>query len=105
MSKDIQGNSVASAAAFHRELAKIGDQVMRCESIVERLDGEGIWVYAINIRFPDDDHAEYLAIVKANTEKGKQVAFHGASTLAETVRGTLARLQNGTLKFREDSYG
>jgi len=48
----------------------------------------------------------WLAVIRAESSEGKFVAFHGGDTYMETVSGVVARLQNGSLKWKEDKpYG
>jgi hypothetical protein len=43
-----------------------------------------------------------LLIVKAETPEGNIIAFHGGEDLASVVIGLVNRLDNGSIKWKED---
>lgn len=58
-----------------------------------------------SIRVPQIRGGEYLVVIRGIDEDDTAlVAFHSALDLLELVRGTEARLANGTLKWRADEY-
>ena len=97
------GNAMASAAAFRQQLIRSGELLLRAERIFERCWDEDVFVRNVNIKLDGGGGGNYLAIVKAETPEGKIVAFHDAPTLLELVTGLLARLENKSLKWREDT--
>ncbi len=101
---DIPGNSVGSHAAYLRQMVRQAEALASFEDLVQRLDEAGTFVQGLSIRFPQDDSPEYLAVVRVNGASGRQVGFHSAPTLLETLVGLTNRLRNGKLKFREDEY-
>ena len=102
--KDIDGDAMASARAVQRIMVDIGEQMMRAEYLFGRYSEEYTELDWVRIKFPTEDGHEYLAIVKAFTEEGDQVAFHAAPTFHEVVIGLLKRLENRSIKWREDKY-
>jgi hypothetical protein len=62
-------------------------------------------VTGLSIRGPVAQGGEFLCTVRGYDEEGMAVvAFHGAATLTEMFIGLSARLNNGSLKWREDQY-
>lgn len=100
------GNAAASAAAFTRQMVRVGEVLHRAEFTIDRDADEDLFLTHINIKVNPSGDGGYLAIIKAETPEGRVVAFHDAPTLAETIVGVLDRLSNRSLKFREDRpYG
>lgn len=98
------GNSVASAAAFTRELVAFGEQLMRFSDMLERGESTGTTYGNITLRPPVSQGGEWLAIMRARTESGQYVAFVSARSFAELLRVTSAKLENNTLKWKVDTY-
>lgn len=58
----------------------------------------------VRIRGPREEGGQVLCIIKAEDEHGRFVAFHAADSAVEAVRGTLERVENGSLKWKEDVW-
>ncbi len=81
----------------------------RLGASLERLD---VWVSEA----PDDEHfvtgfkvvvrygtiGDVLIVVQADSADGGVVAFHTADLVSEAIKGVMNRLDNGTLKWKED---
>jgi hypothetical protein len=102
---EVPGNAMASQQAYTRQLVRQAELLLRWEGIVNRLEDEEVWVDGLSIRMPTYDRPDTFVTVRAHTPTGKIVAFHGAPTLYEAVAGVVARVENRTLKWREDQYG
>lgn len=101
---DIPGNSVGSHAAYLRQMVRQAETLQDFERILERMFEEETYVTGISFRFPHDDRLEYLAVVRVDGHAGRQVGFHNAPTFLEVVTGTVERLKNNSLRFKEDEY-
>ncbi len=101
---DIPGNSVGSHAAYVRQMVRNAETLLSLEQIADRLFEQDVEVRGITVRFPEDDRPEYLAVIRVMVAGSKEVGFHSAPTFIEVVVGVVTRLQNGSLKFREDTY-
>lgn len=101
---DISGNSVASAAAFERELSRVGAVMLRFESVVETLLDEEIMVDGMNVKTAVGGRAEYLLVVRALHGGSRFVVFCSGETLAGAVQNFVGRHQSGTLVWKADEY-
>lgn len=59
-------------------------------------------VYEIRVKCDPDDEQGVLCIIKAYKPDGYVVAFHREETVWEVLVGVSKRLQNNSLKWRED---
>lgn len=65
----------------------------------------GITVETIKFKLPGDSMSEGLVIVTGVDHEGTPVvAFHKAVSFPEMFVGMVARLENGSLKWRVDEY-
>lgn len=102
--KDTPGDARASTIAAQNLLMRLGEQLVRVDQLTARDDAESYYIHNLTVRWPTDSNADYLVVLRRNGPEGKQVAFHSADTFAEVVRGTLAKWQNKSLQWKEDSY-
>lgn len=58
----------------------------------------------IRVKKPKADGEGVMIIVKATEEGQTFVGFHSADSAGEALKGALERVQNRTLKWREDHY-
>jgi len=79
--------------------------MLRFESIADRMFEEGQLLYGCSIKFKGDGRADYLLVLRMGDGSGKYVSFHSGDSLAECIRGTVARLENGSIKWKVDEYG
>jgi len=92
--------------AFAKQLEGLSVRAVKLDAWLERLDGQGVWITHINFRAPTDVEGSWLVVIRARGSDGKVVAFHDGPTFWEALNGTLARIENGTLRFKEDKpYG
>jgi hypothetical protein len=62
-------------------------------------------VMGFSVRAPRESGDEFLVTLRVLDADGAPwIAFHSATSLDETLSGVVARLWNGTLKYREDSW-
>lgn len=93
---------VPRVAAAQRFFEDVGVTLALVEDRLQKLDDEDIIVTHINCKRPDAYRTDWLIVVKAETGQGRVVGFGGGSTLADALRGTLKRLYNRSMKWRED---
>jgi hypothetical protein len=98
------GNAIESQAAYVRGLVRNAEAVLLFERVADRMFEEDTEITGISIRMPTLDKGEYLMIVRAREGNRQIVAFHSAPTLFELVAGTVQRLQNKSLKWKDDEY-
>jgi len=100
-------NSRANAKAN-----KVGDDyvhrtgvvVVGFDQAVERADDRDVWFQGLSVRPPTALRAEWLVVMRVNTEEQPVVAFHSAGTFAEALKGALERFENGSLVWKDDAY-
>lgn len=103
--KEVPGDSVTSAANYARAMVRLAEAIVDFERQADRLAETDLFIQSMTIRLPSYDRAEYLLVLRGTTPDGAVVAFHNAPTLWETIEGTVNRLKNGSLKWKEDQYG
>lgn len=105
MAKDVtRGNSMASEAAYQRTLIRQAEVLLRFETVWQDYFEEDAVLTQVRVIFPGIVGGEYRVVLKAEMQEGKFVAFHNAPTLIEALVGLVNRLENKSLKFREDQY-
>jgi hypothetical protein len=94
----------ADEAAVARRVLRA---LRRWDRHLETEMSDGLTITEIRIRAAREPGGEMLVTIKAQTSDGQRfVGFHGAFTLEEAMRGALERIDNATLKWREDRpYG
>ena len=90
--------------AFEGYSQKVGETLISADSRFEALDENDCTVMAIRIRFPGHEKDDFLVTTKAAIEGKQMVAFHGADTFQEALVGTLNRLYNKSMQWKEDQY-
>lgn len=102
---EVPGDARFSQALFDREVHRCGMAVYKLQRRIETLRDDEIYVKAIRIKFSEYEGGEVMAVVTANMQSGPFVAFHGGGSLKEVLAGLSARMENGSLKWKEDQYG
>lgn len=102
--KDVPGNAVASALAVQREMVRLAEQVYRMERVLDRLDGDNVFIKGLRFRPPFGEGDQWLGVVTADIEGVPKVGFVSDETFASTVRKAVAMLENGSMKWRDDEY-
>jgi hypothetical protein len=102
--RDTAGNSVASAAAFDRELARIGAILLKWEQAIEALEQDEVLVTGMNVQTPTAGRADYLLVVRAWAGGRKLVTFCSGDTLHSAIGGFVGRQRSGTILWKDDQY-
>jgi len=102
--EEIPGNARGSMLAYQRSMLRIAEQLARAEYVWERLAEGMTEVVSFSVRLPQYAGGEYLVVVRAIQDGKPVVGFHSADTLSEVLRGVLARLTNGSIKWKADKY-
>jgi hypothetical protein len=82
---------------------KLVRQLLMAERAITEAEERDVFVRDIRLVNKLGLGSGWLAVVRAETDGGKFVAFHGGDTYLEAVSGVIARLRNGSLKWREDT--
>lgn len=99
------GNTVLAQAVFDREIHKIGYRVLDIEGFIQRGVKDRFVVRAVKFRAGKVPGAEWLVIITAYSPGGPVVAFHSGDGFRDTLVGLASRLKNGSLVWKDDSYG
>lgn len=99
MGKSDQDISKDAAAEYGKRLYRLLQIAFARERGVALADGA---IMQITIKAPKQVGGEPLVIVKARVEGQNIIAFSGGFDGAEALRVALERIQNGTIKWRED---
>jgi hypothetical protein len=85
-------------------LVRAAETLLRFEEIWESLDQEDFTITQIKIVHPGVLGGEYRLVVKARVGGKAVVAFHSGDTLSGLLVGFVNRIENRSLKFKEDQY-
>lgn len=99
MGKGDQDISRDAAAEYGKRLYRLLQILFARERGVALADGA---IMQVTIKAPKVPGGEPLVIVKARVEGQNIIAFSGGFDGAEALRVALERVQNGTIKWRED---
>jgi hypothetical protein len=102
--KDVNGNSIASHEAYQRLLVRQAETLMNFEKVVQSFWNEEVEIVSLRIILPVGEGEEYRVVLKARSKGEAFVAFHNGATFSEALVGLVNRLQNRSLKFKEDQY-
>lgn len=89
-------------AGYDRLCRRLGVNLEVLDTRLAQMDAEGVRVQSITLRMPTGDKPECLVVVRADCDAGRMVAFHSAPTAWEAFNGTLERLYNRSIKWKED---
>lgn len=102
--KEIPGNARGSTIAYQQQLMRLAQQFIRFEHVAQRMFEDDKEVYGLSVRVPTEEGADYLVTVRARIGNDRMVAFHTSDTFSEVMRGTVARLENGSMRWKVDMY-
>lgn len=88
--------------AFDKVLARIGFAVLGFGEWCERDGWAQMKVREVRIRAPREAGEDYMVIVKAQVEGRMLVGFHGATSIEEAIRGAYERINNNSMKWKDD---
>lgn len=91
--------------AYQNAMMLLGAKVTEFDSLFDALWDKGVYIRSLRFKLPTEDDPRYLVVIKADTEQGSVVGFHGDDGFAATLQGTLNRLRNGSIKWKVDEYG
>ncbi len=97
-----EGKYDASLRAAERLLKQAGKRLEQLDRWIEDPPDGETFITEIRIKVGGGWDGGCLAILKKEGSAGRQIAFHGADTLMEAVTGLVSRLDNGSLKWKED---
>ncbi len=81
-----------------------GERLLAFESVADRQFDKGITIKSLKARCPQGETGGYLLVVTAVGEGGPVVAFQDGDSLAEVIVGFINRLENGSVKWKEDQF-
>lgn len=97
-------DSATKAAA--RLVAKLGARVEQLDRYIQDPPDNERFITEVRFKVRYGDVGDVLGVLKADTPDGKVIAFHSDDTVAEVLSGLVNRLNNGSIKWREDTpYG
>ena len=91
-------------AAYHRHLRDVGLGIEALREALAQARGRGVYVYAINIRYPKSGRPGFFMMVKAYTEEGPVIAFHNGFQLVGLLVEFGARIRAGAVEWVPDEY-
>ncbi len=92
----------ASRRAAARLLTAIGSSLERLDRFIVEVPDDEHHIRSITIKMRFDDVGDILLMVKADSGSGPKIAFQAAESVAACITGIVNRLDNGSVKWRED---
>lgn len=86
-----------------RLIERIGRAIVRLDVWAMESPDDERYVVGINIKVRYDDQGDVLIVVRADAANGPEVAFNTGDTISAALTGLANRLDNRTLKWREDT--
>ena len=99
-----EGSARGRQHAFDMECMRLGLKLRGYEQVLDRMFDKEVVITGMSIRHPQEEGEDSLVILKAVVSGESMVAFHAASSLHEVLEGLMNRLQNASLKWKEDQY-
>jgi hypothetical protein len=96
--------SVARGSSRGVVAENIGQTIIMANGVIERLFEEDVVLLSLTVQTPYKGREDFLVVGRFRNGGVSMVAFHGAATFYEAIKGFLDRLINRTLVFREDQY-
>lgn len=105
----MSGNTVrfeatAQGHLMREELVRLGGTILTMNRWLDGERAQGVYMISLKVRMPTEGRSDCLVVVQAQKGNQRLVGFHSADTPAEAVRGAIARVENGTMIWRGDSY-
>lgn len=101
--RDVPGDARESTLRAQEMMLDIASVFMSVDKVIDKLWEEDVVVTSLRVRIPQLDNQEYLLVVNARKGETMLVGFHGADSFHEAVRGGLARMNVGKMRFKEDT--
>lgn len=102
--RDVPGNTMASVAEYQRQLVRLAEAVLTVDKLLDDLAAEDVWVQALRVLPPPLEGGDWRLILKVRIAEKPYVAFCNGSSFGEVVKAMVNRLQNRTVKWKEDQY-
>jgi len=101
---EVAGNSIASQAAFDRQLQRMGVTMLKFEAALESLTEQDILVEGLNVKLATGGRPDTMIVVRATVGSGRIVCFCSGETLVDAVQNFVGRYQSGTIVWKDDQY-
>lgn len=88
--------------ALVKDAARSWWLVMQLEKEFTMPDDTEVRLTELRIKAPTEQGGTYLVIAKGVFERQMVVGFHGADTPHDAIKGACERLNNRSMKWRED---
>jgi len=96
----------ASRRAAARMMTKLGLKLEQLDRWIEDPPDGETFITELRFKMGGGWDGGILAIVKTDGGEGKRIGFHVGDTLADALVGMVNRLENGSIKWKEDTgYG
>ena len=101
---DVSGNAMASAQAFNKELARIGEKMLQLNQTIEALLDDDVLVTGMNVQAATGGRADWLVVIRATTGDQRIVCFCNGDTLHGALSSFVGLHRSGTLRWKNDQY-
>ena len=101
---EVPGNVLATAASVERVMMKTARSLYMTDQRVSDDLPNRVNLRQLRIKAPAQIGGEWFAVVTAYLEDAPVVAFHSGSSFVSTIEGVCNRINNGSLKWKDDEY-
>lgn len=99
----VPGNPAADIALAMQLFVKVGRSVFKMERLMENRGEDKMRIKEIRIKSGSERDGEALVTVKARMGDHDYVGFASASSAVEALRLALEKVENETLRWKEDT--
>ena len=87
-----------------KEAVTLWEMLVRLSHIQERLDRADAVLGSLTIRPPSVEGGDWLLVCRMSLEGRPHVGFITGHDVAACLRSLVAKLENGSMKWKEDEY-
>lgn len=92
------------AREITKEAIVLWEAMVRLSYIQDRLDKVDCILGSLTIRPPSVDGGDWLCVCRMSVEGRPHVGFISGHDVASCLRSLVSKLENGSMKWREDEY-
>lgn len=101
-SKD--GKGVGGHDAYVKDMLAKAQQVIGLQQALEDMEDDELYVHQLKFASRGSDAWEWLVVLTVDSKDGAKVAFSSAGTLSEAIGALLGRIQNNSLRWKDDEF-
>lgn len=101
---EVSGNVLATQANLDRIISRTGNVVHQASFYMEHDFGGTKKVKSIRLKGPSEPGGDWLVVVSVDIDGYAMVGFHRDISMQAALEGSLQRILNGGIKWKDDEY-